>query len=509
MARAQLTNNASSTLLAGINNAVTALSVAGGAGALFPVVSSYFYCTLKEGTVVEIIKVTARVVDDFTIVRAQDGTTAQSFTTAATISLNLTAAVLAELQETSAKDTSGGYAGLTLFKLNLRNAADTITSWFTTAATVARTWTLPDKDGTVAMLSDIPTGITPEEVGFTLAGGTTSKTLTVTADVTLSAQPAALGANTFTGAQNFARATVASAATTADIWGAAGNQIDWTGTATTTAFPNAPQAGAERVLICAAACSFTAGVNMLIDGVASAATVTCAANDQVIVRAVSTTQFRLSRVKYDGTAQVNPVMTATAGGLVPTPPNNITTFLRGDGTFAPAAGGGGSLVYLSTVTASSASTVDIETTFNSTYDTYVLVVSNLRPSGTASIFLRMKISGAYITSNSYSGTMEVTSSDSTTYGISSESSLPQLTVILDAISAAEAGCSFIMHITNPGLTTSRKCIDWIGVHSYSSQVFKAAGVGMNNTAGALTGLRFYPSAGTFTGTFRLYGIANS
>ena len=55
----------------------------------------------------------------------------------------------------SEKDATGGYAGLTLFKLNLRNAANTITSWFTTAATVARTWTLPDKDGTVAMTSDI------------------------------------------------------------------------------------------------------------------------------------------------------------------------------------------------------------------------------------------------------------------------------------------------------------------------------------------------------------------
>ena len=58
-------------------------------------------------------------------------------------------------QDTSAKDASGGYAGLTLFKLNLRNAANTITSWFTNANTVARTYTLPDKDGTVAMLSDI------------------------------------------------------------------------------------------------------------------------------------------------------------------------------------------------------------------------------------------------------------------------------------------------------------------------------------------------------------------
>lgn len=53
------------------------------------------------------------------------------------------------------RDAPGGYAGLTLLKLNLRNAANTITSFFTSAATVARTWTLPDKDGTVAMTADI------------------------------------------------------------------------------------------------------------------------------------------------------------------------------------------------------------------------------------------------------------------------------------------------------------------------------------------------------------------
>jgi len=58
-------------------------------------------------------------------------------------------------EETNTKDATGGYAGLTLFKLNLKNAANTITSWFTTAATVARTWTMPNKDGTVAMTSDI------------------------------------------------------------------------------------------------------------------------------------------------------------------------------------------------------------------------------------------------------------------------------------------------------------------------------------------------------------------
>lgn len=44
-------------------------------------------------------------------------------------------------------------------------------------------------------------------------------------------------------------------------------------------------------------------------------------------------------LRGDGTFAIPPtpaVMTATVGGLVPTPPNNTTTFLRGDGTFATA-----------------------------------------------------------------------------------------------------------------------------------------------------------------------------
>lgn len=58
-------------------------------------------------------------------------------------------------EQAANKDTTGGYAGLTLFKLNLKNAANTVTNFLTNATTVARTWTFPDKDGTVAMTSDI------------------------------------------------------------------------------------------------------------------------------------------------------------------------------------------------------------------------------------------------------------------------------------------------------------------------------------------------------------------
>jgi len=53
------------------------------------------------------------------------------------------------------KDVSGGYAGLTLLKINFMNALGTIKSFFTNANTVARTYTFPNKDGTVAMTSDI------------------------------------------------------------------------------------------------------------------------------------------------------------------------------------------------------------------------------------------------------------------------------------------------------------------------------------------------------------------
>ena len=136
---------------------------------------------------------------------------------------------------------------------------------------------------------------------------------------------------------NLARATVASHATTADIWTVPGNQIDWTGTATTTAFPNAPQGGVERILICAGASSFTAGANMLIDGVTSGSTVTCAANDQVIVRSVSTTQFKLSRIKYDGTAQVggsSVVRSARTSNTILAAADNSTLIDITSGTFS-------------------------------------------------------------------------------------------------------------------------------------------------------------------------------
>ena len=88
------TNNAATTLATGINSSVTSLTVASATGALFPTLagSQYFYCTLSNtaGTTIEIVKVTARSTDTFTIVRGQDNTTAAAFIAGDKVELRLT-----------------------------------------------------------------------------------------------------------------------------------------------------------------------------------------------------------------------------------------------------------------------------------------------------------------------------------------------------------------------------------------------------------------------------------
>lgn len=108
---ALLTNNASATLAAGIIPADTTLDVNTGQGALFPNpgAGEYFYVTLANtgGSVVEIVKCTARSGDTLTIVRAQDGTTAQTFALGSTVELRPIAELFREKVD-KAGDTMTG-----------------------------------------------------------------------------------------------------------------------------------------------------------------------------------------------------------------------------------------------------------------------------------------------------------------------------------------------------------------------------------------------------------------
>lgn len=87
------TNKASATLASPIASGDTVLSVGAGTGAKFPALSGsdFFVITVTslDGTVEEIMKVTERSTDDFTVTRAQEGTSAADFSAGANVKLLL------------------------------------------------------------------------------------------------------------------------------------------------------------------------------------------------------------------------------------------------------------------------------------------------------------------------------------------------------------------------------------------------------------------------------------
>jgi hypothetical protein len=85
-------------------------------------------------------------------------TAAASSATAASGSASAAAASATNAASSAAsvvRDGSGGVAGLTLYKINFKNAANTFTSFLTNSNTAARTYTYQDRSGTIADDTDL------------------------------------------------------------------------------------------------------------------------------------------------------------------------------------------------------------------------------------------------------------------------------------------------------------------------------------------------------------------
>jgi hypothetical protein len=107
----KFTNNATTTLASGINSSVTSLTVSSGTGTLFPTLGGgdYFFCTLaNSGGSIEIVKVTARSTDTFTITRGQDGTTGLAWNAGDKVELRLVAASLNDIPKLDEANTFSG-----------------------------------------------------------------------------------------------------------------------------------------------------------------------------------------------------------------------------------------------------------------------------------------------------------------------------------------------------------------------------------------------------------------
>jgi hypothetical protein len=174
----------------------------------------------------------------------------------------------------------------------------------------------------------------------------------------------------------------------------------------------------------------------------------------------------------------------------------------------------GALVLLSTVTASASATVDVETGFSSTYDAYMLVVTDYRPSAGSYPKLQFKIGGTYLTAD-YQFHSSKLNSNNDAYSATASTSSAQIFIMSDNISPdANYPAHFNFFISGVASTTTQKQISWVGrcIGGGGDTLISMSGSGAHKGAStaALTGLRFSQVSGNITsGTFRLYGLVNS
>ncbi len=155
---------------------------------------------------------------------------------------------------------------------------------------------------------------------------------------------------------------------------------------------------------------------------------------------------------------------------------------------------------LSKVTASNSATVDLETTFDSTYDEYIIEVSGLNIQTTSTdLRVRFKIGGAYVTGAVYrfrtgAGTLNTSQTEIEVFDALATTTNPNVMLTC--------------RIAKPADTSHRHTMLFLGVDSNACEIPNP--IGQCTTTGALTGVRFYMSSGNITtGDFKLFGIRKS
>lgn len=192
-------------------------------------------------------------------------------------------------------------------------------------------------------------------------------------------------------------------------------------------------------------------------------------------------------------------------------PGSSGNVLTSNGTtWTSAAAAGGAWVFLTSVTANGAATADVENAFNA-YDMYVIVGTGIRLSTNATFDARLKVAGAYQTTNYLTINMYATDASAS---IALDKPTTYMSILRSNISTTYTLGQFVMYIPNPATTERFKNV----MYEASAYGFTSNVVQKNNGASCynggngeeLTGVRFFSSGGAnITGTFRLYGIRNS
>lgn len=253
------------------------------------------------------------------------------------------------------------------------------------------------------------------------------------------------------------KSTNIASASTINLTTATGEFVHVTGTTTITAITI--PIGAERTIIFDGALTLTHGATLLLP---SAANITTAANDRMIVRGDTAGAIVVSYVKADGTAVKQ------------------------------------GLVLLATLTPTAAANVDFLNTFNSNYDSYIIIGEGLLPSSSDLLRVRLATGGVVDSSNSYYDASSAVSSAEVIGG----STLP----------TGIGGC-FFLKVINVNSATSLKMIEAaFSTQNAATPTYANGTVGYSYVAAnTVSGVRFFWNSGsTFsaTGKIRIYGYSN-
>lgn len=216
--------------------------------------------------------------------------------------------------------------------------------------------------------------------------------------------------------------------------------------------------------------------------------------------------------------------TPTAGGVVygdgttyaTTAAGSSGQFLKSNGASAPSwvAASSGALVFISSATASSSSTIDF-TGLSSTYDVYVVEIVSAVPATGSYLYMRSSSNNgsSYDTSGyEYSGLGTQTANSN----VNVDSSFGAAAFMPVSFNGgpvsntfSDGGCSGFVYIMNPAAANYTQFLV-SETHNGGSGGIHSHGMGIKKSTSPVNAIRFYASAGNLaSGTFRLYGIANS
>lgn len=153
---------------------------------------------------------------------------------------------------------------------------------------------------------------------------------------------------------------------------------------------------------------------------------------------------------------------------------------------------------------------DIEN-FTSTYDDYLLVVSNVNPASIAGFSARLKVGGSYRDTSNYRMHVTRLSSGSSTYTAWNTSALPYIALSAAGAVSPNRG-TFTIKALGVNNTARNPTIFWDGTFSDASHLYTVNGSADIPVTGALQGIRFLAGAGdtvNIGGTVRVYGFKKS